>query len=166
MAAKRKAKSKYNALYAFLSGHHVTTLVIAASALTALLYLNDNLFGPLYESGPLPVPARAEVDKLREETSMSFDSIRKNIDQNTKATEQLARKAEQDAAETRASRLTRLITQRVTLTSLVDMNPNDTTLKQLLEQTNTQIIQLQTEIAREAGQLLQSPTQQLPQVLK
>lgn len=159
---KKNSQSKPDVINTFLSGPNVKNLMLAAAAVTALLYLNDKIFGPLYESGPAPFPSRAEVDKLREETSMSFDSVRKNVNEQTEVIKQITQKAQQDAAETRASRLTRLIAQRVTLNTLVEMNPNDQTMRGLLEQTNTQIIQLQAEISRESGQA-QLQTQQQTQ---
>lgn len=170
MAPKKKKRSRpktqFNYLHDFLSGPNVRTLIGAAAVLTAFLYLDDKLFRPVYESGPLPVPSRAEVDKLREETSMSFDSVRKNVNEQTEVIKQITQKAAQDAAETRASRVTRLIAQRTTLSSLVEMNPNDQTLRNLLEQTNTQIIQLQTEIARDSSQVLLPPVQQQTPAIK
>lgn len=148
--------------YEFLFGSPARNVAILAAAVAALFYLNGTLFRPIYESGPPPFPARKEVDQLRDETNMSFDSIRKNVNEQTEVIKQITQKAAQDAAETRASRVTRLIAQRTTLTSLVEMNPNDQTLKNLLENTNAQLIQLQVEIARDAG----IQQQQLPPVLK
>lgn len=164
MATKRKkskSKTANGVLLDILAGPNVRLLIGGSVALTALLYLNDNVFRPIYESGPPPFPARAEVDKLRDETTMSFDSVRKSIDKNSEVANRLSQKIQQDSAEARASRLNRLIGQRTQLTALIDMNPNDNTLKGLLEQTNTQIIQLQTEIAREIGQPINTQQQSL-----
>lgn len=138
MSTKRRRNNKrqphQQAWEELLYGSHATRLVAIAATITALLYLLG-VFKPFLDSGPPPFPARAEVDTLRTETKGA-------LDQTLEVAKAANVAAQQALTAGNENRLTRLMQQSVQIQSLIEMNPENQSLKLLLEQTKAEIARL------------------------
>ena len=129
----------------FLYGPNGRGLVALAAVLAAIFFLNESVFRPVYTSGPPPFPSRAEVDNLRTETTEQFKGVKIGIDQTLELAKAANIAAQQSIQESRVNRLSRLLQQSVQLQALIEMNPNDLALRQVLEQTKMDIQRLSVE---------------------
>lgn len=114
-------------------------LVTAAAVLTAGLYVLGE-FKPLLDSH-LP---SASQDELKG----GLASVKSGLDQTLATATAAAQNAQQALHTSQTAQLDRLLQQRVQLEALINMNPNDTTLKLALEKTNIDISML-TAVTRQ-----------------
>lgn len=153
MAKRRVTTRKRSAISAvdrLLIGEFSPTakLVALVTALAALAYI-FGLARPVLDSGPMPFPGRAEVGDLRTETTEQFKGVKIGLDQTLELAKAANFAAQQAIQESRVSRLTRLLQQSVQIQALIEMNPTDLALKQILEQTKADIARLSAEASRQ-----------------
>lgn len=113
--------------------------VIALIAIVFFFAWQGGYLQPLAQSGPLPIPSRAEVDKLRSETVERFDGVKKGIDQTLETAKSAALAAQSALQTTYTNRLDGLIARKVQYEALIAMNPADQTLKVALQRTELEI---------------------------
>lgn len=128
-------------------GNQIVAMVAVLIAMGTVL----GWFQPIAESGPMPYPSRAEVDKLRKETQEGLAA--------TLETAKAAAVAAQQAVVIgNDNRLDRLLQTKVQLEALIAMNPSDTGLKLTLERTVRQIGELSAQKGGLAPALTGAPT--------
>jgi len=125
-----------------LWGTRASRIVTLGAAFAAVAVIWSGALRPVLDSGPLPLPSRAEVEKLRQETDEKIIAAKKGLDQTLEVAKAANVAAQQAVADARANRLTRLLQQKVQIESLIAMNPNDVSLKTILEQTTIDIARL------------------------
>lgn len=109
--------------------------VTAAFALMGIFGSFADGYSKFNQSGPMPYPSREEVDKLRVDTKQGLSEVLE-LAKNAHVASQQALQTGDD------NRLTRLLQQKVQLAALIAMNPSDTSLQLLQEQTIRQIEKL------------------------
>lgn len=139
--ARKKAAPPHEAWQDLLYGSSSAKLVAIAASVTAALYL-FGVFKPLADSGPPPFPARAEVDQLRQDTKQGLADTNMGLAETLEVAKAANVAAQQALIAGNENRLTRLLQQSVQIQSLIDMNPENQSLKLLLEQTKNEIARL------------------------
>lgn len=137
----RRKKPPHQAWEDLLYGTSSVKLVAVAATVTAFLYLLG-VFKPILDSGPPPFPARTEVDQLRVDTSKGLADTNMGLAETLEVAKAANVAAQQALTAGNENRLTRLLQQSVQIQALIDMNPENQSLKLLLEQTKSEIARL------------------------
>jgi hypothetical protein len=118
-----------------------TQVILGAAAFTALM----TLFGylkPVFDSGPLPVPSRAELGDLHKDFEGHLTTIDKTLNETLEAAKAANVTAQQAISQTNDYRLDRLLGQKMDLEDRIKKNPNDTSLRTALEHVQLDIASL------------------------
>lgn len=116
-------------------------------SLAAVLLAGATILGffqPLLASGPLPVPSRAEVDKLRADTEENFKGVKAGLDQTLETAKAANVAAQQSIQQSNEFRLDRLLTQKVQLEEQLSRNPGDIQSRVVLSKTIIEIEKMTT----------------------
>jgi hypothetical protein len=114
-------------------------ITIIAGVVAAILYLNGALFRPFYDSGPLPFPARAEVDKLRVEAQKGLADTNMALSEIVEVAKAARIEAQQAVQQNNDGRAQRLLGQKIELEARLKIAPNDTILRDAYARTITDL---------------------------
>lgn len=117
-------------------------IALIAAAVGAVLYLNTTLFRPVYDSGPLPVPSRAEVEALRKEATSGLADVNMGLAETLEVAKAARVEAQQAVQQSVDARTTRLLQLKLELEGRIEKDPNDTILRELLGRTIADIAKL------------------------
>lgn len=143
MPAKRTLKQRSQrkatpAAIAWLDYMHSGTLkniTLVAAAGAGIAWLFGNVVQPVYDSGPLPVPSRAELDKLRTETTSTLDGLNKSVANTLEVAKAARMEAQQAVQSSNDARVARLTQQKLQLEATLRMMPGDPVFTDLLART-------------------------------
>lgn len=138
-------------------GPHVKQITVIAAVIAAILYLNSTVFKPVYESGPLPIPSRAEVDELRRDTTMSLDNVKKGLDTTVETAKTALATAQQAVQEGKDNRVRRLLQLKIDLEAALKTKPDDKLLQTQLAQTTLDLASAQAQAQPSAQQQTAPP---------
>ncbi len=109
-----------------------TQVILGAAVFTALI----TLFGylkPVFDSGPLPVPARAEVTAVQKDMEGHVDTLQKALAETLETAKAANITAQQAISQTNDYRLDRLLGQKVEIENQIRQKPSDLSLQTALE---------------------------------
>lgn len=131
----------------YVPDHPAHKVITAAAVITAVLYF-FGVLKPVFESGPLPIPSRAELVILKADVEGHIDTLNKSVEETLEVAKAANTSAQQAIAQTNDYRLDRLLQLKIQLEEQSSKNPGDATLKASLARTNIDIAKLSATPAK------------------
>ena len=141
-SSKESKEEDHLAWLGYLNTSSMKNLALVAAAVAAVIYLNGTVFSPLYESGPPPFPARAEVEALRKEAAGGLADVNMGLSETLEVAKAARQEAQQAVQEARDGRTTRLLQLKLELEARLKANPNDTIISDLYARTLSDLARL------------------------
>lgn len=134
----------------YIPEHTGSKVVAGAAVVTALLYF-FGILRPVFESGPLPIPSRAELTVLQKDLEEHVDTLKKGVDETLEVAKAANAQAQNAITQTNDYRLDRLLQQKFQLEEQLKKTPGDAALAASLARTNIDIGKLTAAPAPQAA---------------